>query len=89
MPFDDSAPGPATGELPIAEYNHLPRREVEGRLPDLDREQVELVLRYERRHRARTPVLRLLTTRLREFRDRRDCEQPAGGYGPAPRRTES
>jgi hypothetical protein len=82
--FDDGTPGPATGELPIADYKHLPRVAVEGPAQELDQEQVETLLRYERRHRDRTPVIRLLTARLRAIRRSRRQARPAGGFGPAP-----
>lgn len=84
--FEDDMPGPVTQELPIVDYPHLPRIEVERRAQDLASDGLELVLRYEREHGDRTPVVRLLTARLRQLRERgRDSRPPAaGGYGPAP-----
>jgi hypothetical protein len=75
--FDDVTPGPTTRELPIPDYRHLPAHVIEGRIGDLDREAVEKVLRYECDHRERTPLIRLLTARLRGLRAR--------ASGPAPR----
>jgi hypothetical protein len=91
--FDDETPAPATQELPIADYKHLPRIAVEASVGKLDRDDVELVLRYEREHRGRTPVIRLLTAQLRRLRDVRDggrgggrgSGRSDGGYGPVPR----
>lgn len=86
--FDDAIPGPTTRELPIVDYNHLPRLTVESRAKDLNREQLELVLRYEREHSDRTPVIQLLNGRLRQLRLlRRGAVLPPGGPGPAPHDT--
>ena len=63
-------PGPKTQELPIADYRHLPVHTIAGRIPELDRKGVETVLRYECDHRERTPLIRLLTARLRGLRAR-------------------
>ncbi|WP_405591380.1 hypothetical protein [Streptomyces sp. NBC_01190] len=81
--LDGDLPGPETAELPIADYKHLSRLAVESHSRGLDQEQLALLLRYERRHRDRTPVIQFLTARLRQFR--RKAAQPPGGYGPAPR----
>jgi hypothetical protein len=91
--FDDETPAPATQELPIADYKHLPRIAVEASVGKLDQDDVELVLRYEREHRGRTPVIRLLTAQLRRIRNvrgsggegERGSGRLAGGYGPVPR----
>jgi hypothetical protein len=84
--FDDEIPDPATRELPIPDYNHLPRVEVETASRQLDAEDLDVVLRYERGHRDRTPVVRLLTARLRWLREQvRGGRSVKGGYGPAPR----
>ncbi|WP_327287204.1 hypothetical protein [Streptomyces sp. NBC_01198] len=84
--FDDEIPDPVTQELPIPDYNHLPRLDVESRSRQLDAEGLELVLRYERTHRDRTPVAQFLTARLRRLRDQgREDRRVKGGYGPAPR----
>ncbi|MFF3564642.1 hypothetical protein ACFYXS_31825 [Streptomyces sp. NPDC002574] len=65
---DDTTPAPVTLELPIADYKHLPRISVEDRVGRLDQDGAEKVLRYEREHRDRTPVIQLLLARLRQLR---------------------
>ncbi|WP_329138942.1 hypothetical protein OG552_32065 [Streptomyces sp. NBC_01476] len=75
--FDGELPGPATAEVPIVGYPHLPKIAIESSLRDLGPDEVESVLRYESRHRARTPVIRLLTARLRRFRDGDGAAAPA------------
>lgn len=65
---DDITPVPVTQELPIADYKHLPRISVEDRVGKLDQDGAEKVLRYEREHRDRTPVIQLLLARLRQLR---------------------
>ncbi|MDX3074187.1 hypothetical protein ACIP98_34630 [Streptomyces sp. NPDC088354] len=65
---DDMAPATVTQDLPIADYKHLPRISVEDRVGELDRDGAEKVLRYEREHRDRTPVIQLLIARLRQLR---------------------
>ncbi|WP_329171683.1 hypothetical protein [Streptomyces sp. NBC_01477] len=79
--FEGELPDPSTQELPIAGYNHLPRLGLEGRTSELGREQLEVLLRYERGHRDRTPVVRLITARLRGLRERHRRGHPEGGYG--------
>lgn len=69
--FDEGMPTPATRELPIVGYRHLPKQAIEALASDLDHEQADLVLRYECAHRGRTPVIRLLTARLRGLRENR------------------
>ncbi|WP_237404506.1 hypothetical protein [Actinacidiphila reveromycinica] len=90
MPMDrceDEPRLPAPHDLPIAGYDRLPRVAIEARVARLDRGQVEALLRYEGEHADRTPVLRLLTRRLRELRDDSHDADAPGGYGPPPRRT--
>jgi hypothetical protein len=82
---EDALPAPTTQELPIPDYKHLPRLDVEPRVGDLGKEEVETVLRYEREHRGRTPVIRLLTARLHRLRESRPVPSRGHGYGPAPR----
>ncbi|WP_406259673.1 hypothetical protein OH779_00930 [Actinacidiphila glaucinigra] len=65
---DDITPAPTTQELPIADYKHLPRIEVEGHVGELGKDEATAVLRYERGHRDRTPIIQLLTSRLRQLR---------------------
>ncbi|WP_433887804.1 hypothetical protein [Streptomyces sp. CA-111067] len=82
--FDDEIPDPVTRELPIPDYKHLPRLDVETRAEGLKAEDLQIVLRYERGHRDRTPVIRLLTARLRRLRDQtRDTGSGREGSGPA------
>jgi hypothetical protein len=76
---------PTANELPIADYDHLPKVAVERRVPALGREDLETILRYERTHRDRTPLVRLLMARLRQMRYRMSRDTAVGGYGPAPR----
>ncbi|MFC4030030.1 hypothetical protein ACFO3J_00935 [Streptomyces polygonati] len=77
--FDSEGPGPATGELPIMDYKHLPKLAIEGFSQSLAKEETELVLRYEREHRDRTPVVRVLTARLRQLRHSRRDDGAARG----------
>ncbi|MFJ4851537.1 hypothetical protein [Streptomyces sp. NPDC088733] len=65
---DDITPAPVTQELPIPDYKHLPRISVEGRVGTLDQDGAQKVLRYEREHRDRTPVIQLLIARLQQLR---------------------
>ncbi|WP_051951848.1 hypothetical protein [Actinacidiphila yeochonensis] len=74
--FDDVTPGPTTEELPIPDYRHLPAQAIEGRILELDGDEVETVLRYECEHRERTPLIRVLTARLRGLRERSSVRQP-------------
>jgi hypothetical protein len=76
---------PTADELPITDYDHLPKVAVEGRVAALGREELETILRYERAHRDRTPLVRLLMARLRQMRYRIRRDTAVGGYGPAPR----
>jgi hypothetical protein len=77
--FDDALPEPHTQELPLPDYPHLTTRAIESRVADLDRAQVEALLRYECAHRERTPVIRLLTARLRRLRETAPRKSPPGG----------
>lgn len=79
--LESELPYPSTQDLPIPGYDHLPKLGLEGRTKGLGREQLELLLRYERDHRGRTPVIRLLTARLRGLRERHRRGRPGGGYG--------
>jgi hypothetical protein len=66
--FDDELPAPATRELPLADYPHLSGYAIEASLSGLDSEEVEILKRYESTHRDRTPLVRLLTARLKSLR---------------------
>ncbi|MFJ4988989.1 hypothetical protein ACIP9H_34980 [Streptomyces sp. NPDC088732] len=46
----------------------MPRISVEGRVGTLDQDGAQKVLRYEREHRDRTPVIQLLIARLQQLR---------------------
>ncbi|SFF77372.1 hypothetical protein SAMN05216251_12848 [Actinacidiphila alni] len=70
--LEDATPATVTQELPVLDYKHLPRLEIERHVLGLDEDATAVLLRYECDHRARTPVIRLLTARLRHLRaDRR------------------
>jgi hypothetical protein len=74
--------GTAGDRPPIADYDHLPKVLVESRAARMPREQVEALLRYESAHRARTPVIRALRSRLHEIEDGGRRQKAVGGYGP-------
>ncbi|WUH89479.1 hypothetical protein OG900_04465 [Streptomyces sp. NBC_00433] len=80
--FDNETGGPPTEQLPIADYNHLAGRTAESYFPGLGTEELADLLRYERAHRNRLPIIRSLTARLRLLRDREAAGPGAGGYGP-------
>jgi hypothetical protein len=66
----------------------VPLIEVERRVRDLGADGLGLLLRYEREHEDRTPVVRLLTDHLRRLREETHGPAPGeSGYGPAPRST--
>ncbi|MGP3926300.1 hypothetical protein [Streptomyces sp. 8N616] len=73
------------GELPLADYDHLPVGALEHRIRGLSREELELLLQYEREHADRRPVIELFTARLDQLKsgstpsqggDRTRPEQP-------------
>jgi hypothetical protein len=68
-------PQPAPDEPPIADYKYLSVPEVLEKIAFLTREQVELVQRFESRHRKRKTLLTKLTRMLRGPGQPR----PAGG----------
>ncbi|MEU6849594.1 hypothetical protein ABZ901_06625 [Actinacidiphila alni] len=72
-------------DLPLNDYDHLPRVSIEGSIGAMEEDELEQLVRYESVHRQRTPVIRLLTARLRRLRHRSSAPAPEGGYGPAPR----
>jgi hypothetical protein len=83
--FDEETGGPSTEQLPIVDYNHLAGRTAESYFPDLGPGELADLLRYERTHRNRLPIIRSLTARLRRLRHSVDAgPPPAGGYGPPP-----
>ncbi|SHN12738.1 hypothetical protein [Actinacidiphila paucisporea] len=81
--FDDEAGSPPTEQLPIVDYNHLSGRTAESHFPSLGPDELADLLRYERAHRNRLPIIRSLTARLRRLRHEQDEETSrTGGYGP-------
>lgn len=84
--FDDEPGSPATEQLPIVGYNHLAGRTAESYFPGLGPDELADLLRYERAHRNRLPIIRSLTARLRRLRHEQDeaAGPAAGGYGPPP-----
>lgn len=71
---------PSHDELPIADYDHVPSGALEHRIRSLSGEQLETLLRYERGHAARIPVIEVLSARLDQLRK---GSRPSGG-GAAP-----
>lgn len=83
--FDDEVGSPPTEQLPIVDFKHLSGRTAESHFPGLGPGEVADLLRYERAHRNRLPIIRSLTARLRQLRHPGDEKPPrAGGYGPPP-----
>lgn len=80
--FDSETPSPTPGDLPVAGYDHLPLPALEQAVRDLGRADIDVLLRYERENRDRTPVVRVLTARLSELRHAAERERRTGGYGP-------
>ncbi|MFI0941479.1 hypothetical protein [Streptomyces sp. NPDC021020] len=68
MPEFEDESHPSTGQLPIVGYNHLAGRTAESYFPGLGPEELADLLRYERSHRNRLPIIRSLVARLRNFR---------------------
>lgn len=66
--FEDGTGSPPTGKLPIVDYNHLAGRTAESYFPRLGEDELKDLLRYERAHRNRLPVIRSLTAHLRRLR---------------------
>jgi len=72
------------GRPPVADYDHMTVRGVESIVGTLELDDLEALLRYESAHQHRTPVIRLLTSRLHEVRAPGPTVTRVGGYGPAP-----
>ncbi|MGW5354158.1 hypothetical protein ACWERV_27010 [Streptomyces sp. NPDC004031] len=66
--FEDESRDPSTGQLPIVDYNHLAGRTAESFFPGLGPAELTDLLRYEKAHRNRLPVIRQLVARLRNYR---------------------
>jgi len=58
---------PHHDELPLPDYDHLPIGSLEGRVRTLEAAGVEDLLRYERAHGDRLPVVQLLERRLEQL----------------------
>jgi hypothetical protein len=77
--FEDETGGPATGQLPIVDYNHLAGRTAESYFPGLGPEALGDLLCYEQAHRNRLPIIRSLTARLRRLRHEQDGRTLSAG----------
>src|SRR3954466_9100562 len=58
----------ARNTLPLPDYDHLPIGGLESRVRSLSSGDVEELLRYERAHADRVPVVELLSARLEQLR---------------------
>src|SRR3954451_21226306 len=54
--------------LPLPDYDHLTVGDLTHRIRSLDADALQTLLRYERDHADRLPVVQILTTRLEEVR---------------------
>lgn len=77
------------GEMPLADYDHLPIGPLKDRVRSLSGEEVRRLLDYEREHANRTPVTSVLISRLEQLED--GAEPSGGGHDarseqPSPRR---
>jgi len=59
---------PQHDDLPLPDYDHLPTGVLATHVRGLDEAGVDQVLRYERAHGNRLPVVQLLERRLEELR---------------------
>lgn len=50
-------------QLPLPDYDHIPLGNLEARITALDRPQLDQLLRYEREHGNRLPVVNILERR--------------------------
>ncbi len=55
---------PSHDDLPLPDYDHLPKGSLPSRIKSLDRAGVEQLLRYERAHANRLPVVLILEQRV-------------------------
>jgi hypothetical protein len=55
--------------LPLPDYDHLTVGDLTHRIRSLDADALQTLLRYERDHADRLPVVQVLTSRLEEVRD--------------------
>lgn len=58
---------PSREELPLPDYDALSVGELEHRIRSLSAEELERLVRYERAHAARVPVVELLAGRLAQL----------------------
>jgi hypothetical protein len=56
------------GSLPLADFDHLPVGDLVHRIRSLDASQLETLLRHEREHGDRLPVVQALQARLDQVR---------------------
>lgn len=73
--------------LPLPDYDQLSLGELEHRIRALSHAQLEELVRHEREHAARTPVVELLASRIAQLdagaTPSPGGEPPAAGPGPA------
>lgn len=67
---------PAHDDLPLPDYDHLPKGSLPARIKSLDRAGVEKLLSYEISHANRLPVVLILERRLEALAD---GAEPTGG----------
>lgn len=84
--FDSETPSPTPDDLPIAGYDHLPLPAVDQAVRRLSAADLDVLVRYERENRDRTPIMRVLSARQHELRHAAARATPPGGYGPPRRR---
>src|SRR3954471_13597437 len=75
--------------LPLPDYDHLTVGDLTHRIRSLDADALQTLLRYERDHADRLPVVQVLTTRLEEVRGGESLSSgtaaaPSAGAAPAP-----
>jgi hypothetical protein len=58
---------PEHHQLPLRDYDHLPLTALAYRIRPLTREELEDLLRYEREHANRRPVVQVFESRLAEL----------------------
>jgi hypothetical protein len=75
------------GDLPLADYDHLPVGALEHRIRGLSAEELEELLRYEREHANRPPVVQLFSARLGQLA-RGGTPSPGGGADVRPEQPE-
>ena len=69
-PTTDASTGPSSesSPLPLADVDHLPIGDLMHRIRSLDAAQLETLLRYEREHGDRLPVVQAVQARLEQVR---------------------